>query len=73
MLGGLHIEMALWSTMGDLGSGWPETLNEAGLVKTHAAPTAFLKASNPMRTRYANRVTVVLNSLLKRASVMEPI
>ena len=32
ILGGLHIEMALWSTMGDLlfGSGWPETLNEAG-------------------------------------------
>ena len=67
MLGGLRIEMALWSTMGDLlfGSGWPETLNEAGLVKTHAAATAFLTAFNPMRTRYANRVTVVLNSLLK--------
>ena len=33
--------------MGDLlfGSGWPETLNEAGLVKTHAAATAFLKKS----------------------------
>ena len=28
MLGGLHIELALWSTMGDLlrGSGWPGTL-----------------------------------------------
>ena len=36
MLGGLHFEMALWSTMGDLlrGYGWPETLNEAGLVMT---------------------------------------
>jgi hypothetical protein len=70
MLGGLHIEMALWSTMGDLllGSGWPETLNEARLVKTQAAATAFLKASNPMRTRYAHQVTVVvLDSLLKRA------
>ena len=32
MLGGLHIEMALWSTMGDLlhGSGWPETLKKLG-------------------------------------------
>ena len=50
------------------GSGWPETLNEAGLVKTHTAATAFRKASNPVRTRYANRGTVVvLNSLLKRA------
>lgn len=70
MLGGLHIEMALWSTMGDLlrGSGWPETLKKAGLVKTEAAATAFLKASNVMRTRYAHQVTVmVLDSLLKRA------
>eukprot|EP00745_Piridium_sociabile_P034704 TRINITY_DN5991_c0_g1_i13.p1 TRINITY_DN5991_c0_g1~~TRINITY_DN5991_c0_g1_i13.p1 ORF type:complete len:843 (-),score=177.10 TRINITY_DN5991_c0_g1_i13:511-3039(-) len=70
MLGGLHIEMALWSTMGDLlrGSGWPEVLKDAGLVKTEAAATAFLKASNAMRTRYAHQVTVVvLDSLLKRA------
>ena len=70
MLGGLHIEMALWSTMGDLlhGSGWPETLKEAGIVKTESAATAFLKASNVMRTRYAHQVTaVVLDSLLKRA------
>ena len=70
MLGGLHIEMALWSTMGDLlhGSGWPETLKEAGIVKTESAATAFLKASNVMRTRYAHQVTaVVLDSLLKPA------
>jgi len=70
MLGGLHIEMALWSTMGDLlrGSGWPEALKEAGLVKTEAAATSFLKASNAMRTRYAHQVTVVvLDTLLKRA------
>jgi len=33
--------MALWSTMGDLlrGSGWPEALEEAGLVKSEAAAT----------------------------------
>jgi len=70
MLGGLHIEMALWSTMGDLlrGSGWPEALKEAGLVKTESAATAFLKASNVMRTRYVHQVTVVvLEILLKRA------
>ena len=31
MLGGLHTEMALWSTMGDIlpGSGWPEVLSWA--------------------------------------------
>lgn len=56
--------------MGDLlrGSGWPETLTKAGLVKTEAAATAFLKASNAMKTRYAHQVTLlVLDSLLKRA------
>lgn len=70
MLGGLHIEMALWSTMGDLlsGSGWPEALAEGGIVKTKAAAATFLKATNVMRTRYAHQVTVVvLDSLLKRA------
>ena len=50
-VGGLHIEMALWSTMGDLlhGSRWPEVLTEAGLVKTEAAAAAFLTAFNVMR------------------------
>ena len=70
MLGGLHIEMVLWSTMGDLlrGSGWPEILKEAGLAKTEVAAAAFLTASNVMRTRYAHQVTlVVLGGLLKRA------
>ena len=70
MLGGLHIEMALWSTMGALlfGSGWQKTLNEAGLVKTQEAAIAFMKTSNPIRTRYSHQVTVVvLDSLLKRA------
>ena len=57
--------------MGNLlfGSGWPETLNEAGLVKTQEAATDFLNTSNPIRTRYAHQVTVVvLDSLLKRAN-----
>ena len=37
-------------------------------MKTEAAATAFLTASNVMRTRYVHQVTaVVLDSLLKRA------
>ncbi len=70
MLGGSHIEMALWTTMGDLlrGSGWPEAPAETGLVKTEAAAATFLKATNVMRTRCAHQVTiVVLDILLKRA------
>ena len=52
MLSGLHVEMALLNTMGDIlpGSGWPEVLNDGELVKTQAATTGFLKASAPMRT-----------------------
>ena len=51
LLGGLHIEMALWSTMRDLlrGSGWPEVLTDAGIVKTKTAAAAFLTASNVIR------------------------
>lgn len=70
LLGGLHIEMALWSTMGDIlrGSGWPEALVEAGIAKTEAAATSFLKAADPMRTRYAHQVTcVALDNLIRRA------
>ncbi len=70
MLGGLHIEMALWATMGDFlrGSGWPEVLAEAGIALTEAATISYLRANDPMRTRYAHQITVVvLDSLLKRA------
>ena len=70
MLRGLDIEMALWATMGDLlrGSGWPETLTEAGIAKTEAAAISFLRASDPMRTRYGYQITVVvLDILLKWA------
>ncbi len=72
MLGGLHIEMALWATMGDFlqGSGWPEVLAEAGIALTVAAAISYLRANDPMRIRYAHQITVmVLDSLLKRAYV----
>ena len=70
MLGGLHIEMALWATMGDFlrGSGWPEALAEAGIALTVPAAISYLKANDPMRTRYAHQITVVvLDYLLKLA------
>ncbi len=69
-LGGLHIEMALWVTMGDflLGSGWYEDLADAGIALTVAAAISYLRANDPMRTWYAHQITVVvLDSLLKRA------
>ena len=70
LLGGLHIEMALWSTLGDLmlGSGWPESLKDAGIVNSLAAGMCLLKAVNVMRTRYAHQVTArVLDTLRKKS------
>lgn len=52
MLGGLHTEMALWNTLGDLldGSGWTTALTEAE-VATSGIADSFLRASHLTRTR----------------------
>lgn len=52
MLGGLHIEMALWNTLGDLldGTGWTTALAEADVASSGVADS-FLKASHLTRTR----------------------
>ena len=73
LLGGLHIEMALWSTIGDLlpESGWPESLKEAGIVNSLAAAMSFLKASNVMRTRYVHQVTYMVLNILGRQAYSE--
>ena len=64
MLGGLHTEMALWNTVGDLldGSGWTTALAEAGVAYS------FLKVTHLTRTRHALQVTLlILLKLLKEA------
>ena len=60
--------MALWSTLGDLmlGSGWPESLKDAGIVNSLAAEMCFLKAVNVMRTRYAHQVTAAVLDILRK-------
>ena len=52
MLGGLHLEMALWNTLGDLldGTGWTTALAEADIASSGVADS-FLKASHLTRTR----------------------
>lgn len=52
MFGGLHLEMALWSTVGDLleGSGWTNILTDADVASSGVAD-GFLKASHLTRTR----------------------
>ena len=53
MLGGLHIEMALWSVLGNLldGSGWTTALSEAEVASSGVADS-LLKATYLTRTRY---------------------
>ena len=53
MFGGLHLEMALWTTLGDLlgSSGWTTALIEAEVASSGVAES-FLKASHLTRTRY---------------------
>ena len=67
MLGGLHIEMALWNTIGDLleSSGWTTALCEAG-VATSGTADSFLKASHLTRTRHGHQVTVLALHKLQR-------
>ena len=53
MMGGLHVEMALWTVVGDLldGSGSTTALTEADVASSGVADS-FLKASHLTRTRY---------------------
>ena len=52
LFGGLHLEMAMWSTVGDLldGSGWTTILTEAEVASSGIAQS-LLKASHLTRTR----------------------
>ena len=67
MLGGLHVEKALWYSVGDLlaFSGWTEALTEAD-VATSGTAVSFLKASHITRTRHAHQVTALALSKLQQ-------
>lgn len=58
MLGGLHIEMAALSTIGDLldGSEWVDVLTQVDIASAGTAE-AFLHASHLTKTRRAHQVT----------------
>ena len=51
-MGGLHIKMALWSSLGDIlaNSDWTAVLTEAGVAISGSAQS-FLTASHLKRTR----------------------
>ena len=58
ILGGLHIEMAAFMTIGNLlkESGWTAVLTEAGIASSGTAES-FLSASSVTKTRLAHQVT----------------
>ena len=57
MLDGLHTEMAIWNTLGDVleGSGWTSALTEAEI----ASAASFLKVAHLVRARHAHQVTLL--------------
>ena len=71
MLGGLHTEMALWNTLGDMleGSGWTEARTEAEVASSGLAES-FLKASHLTRTRHAHQVSLLALQNLQREAFL---
>lgn len=66
MLGGLHVEMAIWNTLGDFleNSGWTAALTQAGIASSGTADS-FLKAAHLTRTRHSHQVSVLALSKLQ--------
>ena len=64
MLGGLHIDMALWSTLGDIlqSSGWTSALTESGVASSGTADS-FLKVAHLVRTRHVHQVANCIDPL----------
>ena len=58
MLGGLHIEMVLWTMCGDLlaASRWTTALTEAGIASSGTSDS-FLKVVHLTKTRRAHQIT----------------
>ena len=65
MMGGLHIEMAYLKAVGQWleGSGWTDSLVDAGLVGSGTADS-FLKGAHVTRTRRAHEVTACALQML---------
>ena len=66
MFGGLHVEMALWNTIGDFleSSGWTTALCESEVASSGTADS-FLNATHLTRTRHAHQVTALALSVLQ--------
>ena len=66
-LGGLHIEMAAWKTIGDWleGSGWTDALVDSKVASAGTADS-FLKCSHVKKTRQAHTITAATLYILQK-------
>ena len=71
MLGGLHTEMVVWHTLGDVleGSGWTAALTEAGVAPSGKADS-FLRTVHLTGTRHAHQVTLLTMHNLQKEAFM---
>lgn len=71
MMGGLHLEMVLRNTMGDVLEccGWISSLTEAE-VASNSTDDSMLKATHLTRTRYAHQVTLLALLILQREALL---
>ena len=71
LLGGLHIEMAYWSTIGRLTeSGWTNIISEAGIT-TDGTSESLLASSHLMKTRNAHITTVLALKYLQKEAMTD--
>lgn len=72
MFGGLHVEMAVWKTIGDFleASGWTTAFTQAGIASSGTA-NSFLKASHLTRTRHAHQVSALALARLQQDACQE--
>ncbi len=72
MLGGLHTEMALWNTLGDVleDSGWTTALAEAEVASTGIA-ASFVKVAHLTRTRHAHQITLLALKMLQHEAFVQ--
>ncbi len=70
--GGLHIEMAIWKTIGDYleASGWTTALAQADIASSGTVDS-FLKASHLTRTRHAHQVSALALAKLQEEAFLK--
>ena len=72
MLGGLHVEMTLWSLCGDLleASGWTTALIDSSVASSCAADS-FLKVSHLTRTQACSSCNRLVLSKLQQDAFIQ--